>query len=92
MLIFPEGTRSRAGEMEPFRQGIGLLTAQAGVPVLPVALLGLEKVGASGARWFRSGQIEVRIGSVVQWAESKSPAEWTAEIERAIRELRQTSE
>ena len=88
VLIFPEGTRSQTGEMGPFRSGIGLLSAQAGVPVLPVALIGLEQIRAKGARWFRSGKIEIRIGAPVEWTESRSAAEWTAALEESLGELR----
>lgn len=87
VLIFPEGTRSRTGEIAPFRQGIGLLAAQAGVPVLPVALIGLERIRVHGARWFRSGSLEIRIGNPVNWKESTSAKDWTEELERELREL-----
>jgi long-chain acyl-CoA synthetase len=87
VLIFPEGTRSRTGEMAPFRQGIGLLSAQTGVPVLPIALIGLEQIRAQGMKWFRSGKIEIRIGTPVKWMESRSAAEWTTALEKKLREL-----
>jgi long-chain acyl-CoA synthetase len=84
VLIFPEGTRSGDGQLAPFRPGIGLLTEQAQVSVLPVALMGLENIAAKKARWFRSGCLEVRIGDVFPWTPSKSPAAWTKELETAI--------
>jgi long-chain acyl-CoA synthetase len=87
VLIFPEGTRSRTGEIAAFRQGIGLLAAQAGVPVLPVALIGLERIRPRGARWFRSGSLEIRIGDPVEWKESMSAADWIAELEGELRAL-----
>jgi len=52
VLIFPEGTRSRSGRMNPFRPGIGLLAQQSAVPILPVALVGLYELTTPGARWF----------------------------------------
>ncbi|MEG9438284.1 AMP-binding protein [Edaphobacter sp. HDX4] len=91
VLIFPEGTRSRTGETAPFRQGIGLLSAQAGVPVLPVVLIGLEKIRGRGVKWFRSRKIEVRIGEPVKWTESRSAAEWTSALEKNVRDLRRGS-
>jgi long-chain acyl-CoA synthetase len=81
VLIFPEGTRSRIGRMNPFRPGIGLLAQQSGAPILPVALVGLYQLVSaanpdapsststtSAARvgsWFRSGRIEIRIGGLI---------------------------
>lgn len=39
-LLFPEGTRSRDGNMKPFRPGIGMLVAGLSVPVVPCYLEG----------------------------------------------------
>ena len=82
VLIFPEGTRSRDGRMHGFRAGIGLLALQSGVPVVPVALIGL-----GAGRWFRSGQLEVRVGEVVRVAEGMEAAEVTAMLEEPVRRL-----
>ena len=88
VMIFPEGTRSRDGKLHGFRLGIGLLAAQSRVPIVPVALVGLGEIRASGARWFRSGKIEVRIGRAIPAAEEESdPAELTARLEEAVRGL-----
>lgn len=88
VLIFPEGTRSLTGEIAPFRRGIGLLASQARVPVLPVALIGLERIRMRGARWFRTGNLEIRIGDPVKWQESTGAADWTAQLEEGLRALR----
>jgi len=87
VLVFPEGTRSRTGEIATFRQGIGLLAGQAGVSVLPVALTGLERLRVRGARWFRSGSLEIRIGDPIHWKEGMPASSWTAELERELRAL-----
>jgi long-chain acyl-CoA synthetase len=88
VLIFPEGTRSRDGRLHAFRPGIGLLAAESRVPIVPVALVGLGELRASGERWFHSGKIEVRIGRAIPAAEEESdPAEFTARLEEAVRVL-----
>jgi long-chain acyl-CoA synthetase len=88
VLIFPEGTRSRDGRLHAFRPGIGLLAAESRVPIVPVALIGLGEIRASGARWFRSGKIEVRIGRTIPAAEEETdPARLTATLEEAVRWL-----
>ena len=87
VLIFPEGARSRTGAMAPFRSGIGLLASQAGVPVLPVALLGLHQIRAKGERWFRSGALRIQIGAALEWDAARSPEAWTALLEAKLKEL-----
>jgi long-chain acyl-CoA synthetase len=88
VLIFPEGTRSTDGRLHAFRPGIGLLAAQSRVSIVPVALVGLGEIRASGARWLRSGKIEVRIGRAIPAAtEETDPARLTARLEEAVRAL-----
>jgi long-chain acyl-CoA synthetase len=88
VLIFPEGTRSRSGRMNPFRPGIGLLAQQSAVPILPVALVGLYEFTTPGARWFRSGRIEIRIGTPIPAPDEHSDAaQLTAVLEQAVRAL-----
>ncbi|HID07220.1 MAG TPA: 1-acyl-sn-glycerol-3-phosphate acyltransferase, partial [Armatimonadetes bacterium] len=40
LLIFPEGTRSPTGEMQPFKPGLGLLAFETNVPVIPTLIEG----------------------------------------------------
>jgi long-chain acyl-CoA synthetase len=88
VLIFPEGTRSPDGKLHSFRPGIGLLATQSHVPVVPVALIGLDEMRAGKTRWFRSGQLEVHIGQAVAFEEGAEPAQLTARFEESVRRLR----
>jgi long-chain acyl-CoA synthetase len=88
VLVFPEGTRSAAGELARFRGGIGLLAKQSGAMVLPVGLRGLGELKAAGRGWFRSGKIEVRVGEPIRFGPEESEAAITerlhAEVERLV--------
>jgi long-chain acyl-CoA synthetase len=88
VLIFPEGTRSRDGKLQPFRPGIGLLAQESRVPVVPVALIGLGEMRVAKARWFRSGQLEVHLGEAVPIDEGAKAAELTARLEESVQRLR----
>ena len=85
VLIFPEGTRSRDGELHPFRPGIGLLAQQSRVPIVPVALIGLHEMGKTG--WFRSGHLEIRVGEAISADEGMAPMELTARLEKSVQDL-----
>ena len=87
VMIFPEGTRSRDGKLQHFRPGIGLLANESSVPILPVALIGLGELRTTQSRWFRSGKLEVRVGTPIPWDESAEPATLTATLEQTIRQL-----
>jgi long-chain acyl-CoA synthetase len=88
VMVFPEGAKNRDEYMHEFRSGIGLLAQESNVPVVPMALIGLEKLG--GLRWIRSGKIEVRVGNAIQLPENvdeMDPAVLTRIFEDAVREL-----
>ncbi len=66
-ILFPEGTRTRTGEMGPFRHGVGMLVAGASVPVIPCHLQGTFHALPPGAKWPRPGRIVLRIGTACQF-------------------------
>jgi 1-acyl-sn-glycerol-3-phosphate acyltransferase len=51
IIMYAEGTRSRDGWLRIPHRGIASLAAQAGVPVIPVGLFGVNHVLPIGARW-----------------------------------------
>ncbi len=87
VLVFPEGTRSDSGELAPFRPGIGLLAKQTLAPVLPVAILGLGELKARGHGWFRSGQIEIRVGEPLRFGPLESETAITEMLHAKVAEL-----
>jgi long-chain acyl-CoA synthetase len=87
VMIFPEGTRSAAGQLAPFRPGIGLLVRQSSAPVLPVAIRGLGELKQRGRGWFRSGTIEVRVGEPIQFTPEATEAAITERLQREVETL-----
>ncbi|HYJ80351.1 MAG TPA: lysophospholipid acyltransferase family protein [Longimicrobiaceae bacterium] len=49
VVIFPEGTRSSTGRLQPFKKGAFMLAAEAGVPVVPAAVTGSFQIMPSGS-------------------------------------------
>jgi long-chain acyl-CoA synthetase len=84
VMIFPEGRRSRGGEMQAFRPGIALLALESNVAVLPVSLHGL---GGPKRRWFHNGRVGVYTGRTISVAEAMDPTKLTAILEASVREL-----
>ena len=87
VLVFPEGTRSPAGELAKFRQGIGLLVRQSNAAVLPVALRGLGELKQQGRGWFRSGKIEVRVGEPIRFPHEATEAQITERLHAEVARL-----
>ncbi len=61
-LVFPEGTRSRTGEMQPFKKGGFIMAIKAQVPVVPVAIEGGRAAMATGSAIIRPVTVRVRVG------------------------------
>ena len=61
VMIFPEGTRSRDGELGSFKTGAFRLAIEAGVPVLPLAVHGTRGALRSGDWRFGVADAEVRV-------------------------------
>lgn len=62
VLIFPEGTRSADGELQPARPGLGMIAAKTGAPVVPVHVAGSFAAFPKGAKFPNPAPVEVRIG------------------------------
>lgn len=61
LVIFPEGTRSLDGKVHSFKTGGLALAAEAGVPILPVAIRGTGVVLPKGENAVRPGTVHVKV-------------------------------
>ena len=61
VMLFPEGTRSRDGGIQPFKDGAFRLAIDAQVPVLPIAIDGTRDCRPKGSWWFGPARATARI-------------------------------
>ncbi|CAN5580043.1 lysophospholipid acyltransferase family protein [soil metagenome] len=61
VMIFPEGTRSRTGELLPFKDGAFRLAIESGAPILPLAVAGTRNAMPKGSLLFNPARAEVRV-------------------------------
>ncbi len=69
--IYPEGTRSPDGRLYRGRTGVGWLALHSGAPVIPVAMVGTDRLLPPGHKIPRPGRIEIRIGEPMVFDELK---------------------
>jgi 1-acyl-sn-glycerol-3-phosphate acyltransferase len=67
VLLFPEGGRTKIGLRE-FKEGAAYIAIKAGVPVAPVAIVGMRELLPMGSIHLRSGKAELRVGRPIPTA------------------------
>jgi acyl carrier protein len=77
LIVFPEGTLKRATGLMPFRTGAFQAAAQAGIPVVPVALRGVRSVLRDGTWYLRRAAVAVTVGAPV----APRGSDWSAAVE-----------
>ncbi len=68
VLVFPEGVRSFSGGLLPFQRGAFMLAVEAGVPIVPVSLLGAYRLLDERRFLFRPGTAAVVLHEPVSMA------------------------
>jgi 1-acyl-sn-glycerol-3-phosphate acyltransferase len=83
VATFPEGTRSPDGRLQPFKRGTFVLAQDAGVPVVPVSLIGVKALVPCGLVRMRAGSVQMRIHPPVD-TEGRTADDVAAEVRAAI--------
>jgi len=80
VLVFPEGRYSRGRALRPLRKGVAHFALQAGVPICPIAISGLDRLRPFGV-------VEVSVGPPIR---PEPPAWWTVQgrIEEFLERVR----
>ena len=60
--IYPEGTRSPDGRLYKGKTGVARMALESGVPVVPMVMIGTDKVNPIGSKMWRPHRIELIVG------------------------------
>jgi 1-acyl-sn-glycerol-3-phosphate acyltransferase len=83
VALFPEGTRSRDGRLQVFKRGSFVLAQDAGVPVVPVSMIGVKALVPGGLVSVRGGRVTLRIHPAVA-TEGRAPEAVADEVRGII--------
>lgn len=65
LVVFPEGTRSKTGRLNPFKKGVFFIAIKTGIPIIPIGIIGAQKVWHCNNFTLRPGIIQVNIGKPI---------------------------
>jgi 1-acyl-sn-glycerol-3-phosphate acyltransferase len=65
IIMFPEGTRSESGELQPFKKGAFVLAIEAGADIVPTAVVGSRAIMRKHSLLIHPGTITVRFGDPI---------------------------
>ena len=63
--LFPEGTRSKDGQLRKIEYGVGFFSIKASVPVVPVYIAGSNKILPKDSKKMKSGKVDVYFGKAI---------------------------
>lgn len=65
VILFAEGTRSKTGEVQPFKRGAFHLAAVVNKPIIPVSVAGTDEIMPKGKFQIKSGNVRVHFGDPI---------------------------
>ncbi|MBI5103977.1 MAG: 1-acyl-sn-glycerol-3-phosphate acyltransferase [Solirubrobacterales bacterium] len=92
LVIFPEGTRSREGELGRLRSGAAVIAQQHGIPIVPIRIRGTHDAMPPGRNWpkrvrgflSRRHTVEVHFGAPITVGPDEDPSEAMLRVRRHL--------
>ncbi len=86
VLVFAEGTRSKTGEIQPFKRGAFRLATKVGYPIIPVSISGSNKIMPKGTFKLTPGTIDIHFDKPISSEEIESRND-EMELMNRVREI-----
>ena len=86
VMIFPEGTRSPDGNLQPFKKGLFLIALKSQAPILPITICGTGKIMPKGDWRIHPGNVQIIIDSPIETAgiPTKKEGELSARVRNIL--------
>jgi 1-acyl-sn-glycerol-3-phosphate acyltransferase len=65
IMVFPEGTRSRLGEIKSFKKGAFYMAINSGAPIVPITIIGSGEIMPKNSLKIKSGRVKLIIGKPI---------------------------
>jgi 1-acyl-sn-glycerol-3-phosphate acyltransferase len=85
LIVFPEGTRSTDGSVGRFKGGSFVIALQAGLPVVPISVIGSRHVMFRGELMVRPGRVQVIVHEPIET--TNVPREAAREFASSVRDV-----
>jgi 1-acyl-sn-glycerol-3-phosphate acyltransferase len=91
IMSFPEGTRTRDGQLKLFKRGSFVLALETGINIVPIAIIGTRHINPPGYR-IQPGRVRVVIGEKVEVSnfDKKHPDILAKYLENVVKDMRLT--
>jgi 1-acyl-sn-glycerol-3-phosphate acyltransferase len=91
LLIYPEGTRSRSGDIGTLRSGVAAIALEHGVPIVPIHVGGTHDAMPVGRAWPKRHPVTVRFGTPIEPSPADDRKSLMAELTAALTSMRAES-
>jgi 1-acyl-sn-glycerol-3-phosphate acyltransferase len=65
LIIYPEGTRSKTGKIQPFKKGPAMISAELSLPIVPAHIKGTFNAWPKGKKFMKPSKITIKIGKPI---------------------------
>ena len=78
---------TQAGEIAPFQPGVGMIASKFGIPVVPIRIVGMDRVLHQTWKMARPGPVDITFGPALSLTGSDDYLALARQVEDAVRKL-----